>query len=64
MKLQFRAEAFNIPNHPNFGYIQPAYGNIQFGEATQMINQSLGNLSPLYQQGGPRSLQFALKILF
>jgi hypothetical protein len=64
LTLQFRAEAFNILNHPNFGYIQPTYGNVQFGQATQMLNQSLGNLSPLYQQGGPRSMQFALKLVF
>jgi hypothetical protein len=62
--LQFRAETFNIFNHPNFGYIQPTYGNVQFGEATQMLNQSLGSLSPLYQQGGPRSMQFAAKLQF
>lgn len=64
INLQFRAETFNILNHPNFGYIQPTYGNVQFGEATKMLNQSLGNLSPLYQQGGPRSMQFELKLAF
>jgi hypothetical protein len=64
LNLQFRAEAFNILNHPNFGFIQSTYGNVQFGEATKMLNQSLGTLSPLYQQGGPRSMQFALKLQF
>ena len=64
IKLQFRAEAFNVINHPNFGYIDPYFGDVQFGQATEMLNQSLGNLSPLYQQGGPRSLQFALKLIF
>jgi hypothetical protein len=64
LNLQFRAEAFNVLNHPNFGYIVPTYGNVQFGQATQMLNQSLGGLSALYQQGGSRSMQFALKLVF
>jgi hypothetical protein len=64
LKLQFRAEAFNIFNHPNFGTVNSSYGYTTFGQATQTLAQSLGGLSPLYQMGGPRSLQFALKILF
>lgn len=64
LNLQFRAEAFNVLNHANFGYIDPYYGDPQFGQATKMLNQSLGILNPLYQQGGPRSLQLALKLAF
>jgi len=64
LRLQFRAETFNILNHPNFGFINPTLSNAQFGEATKMLNQSLGTLSSQYQQGGPRSMQFALKLLF
>ncbi len=62
--LQFRAEAFNALNHPNFGYVDPTYGDATFGQATQMLNQSLGTVASQYQQGGPRSMQFALKLLF
>ena len=69
-KLQFRAEMFNVLNHPNFG---PPIGDIsdpRFGQSTQTLGQSLGGnlggggFSPLYQIGGPRSIQLALKILF
>jgi hypothetical protein len=62
LRLQFRAEAFNLLNHPNFGLINSTFGNAQFGEATQILSQSLGTLSPLYQMGGPRSLQLSLKL--
>lgn len=62
--LEFRAETFNIFNHPNFGYIDSYLGDATFGQATQMLNQSLGTMSSLYQQGGSRSMQFALKLHF
>jgi hypothetical protein len=61
---QFRVEAFNISNHPIFGTISSYNGNVQFGQATATLAQSLGVLSPLYQTGGPRSVQLALKLTF
>jgi hypothetical protein len=64
LRLQCRAEAFNLLNHPDFGYIDPILTDATFGQATQMLNQSLGTVASQYQQGGPRSLQFALKLLF
>ncbi len=64
VRLQFRAEAFNIFNHPNFGSINPNFGNKFFGQATATLANSLGVLNPLYQTGGARSMQFALKLLF
>jgi len=63
-KLQFRAEAFNVFNHPNFGNVSPYFGTSNFGQATATLANSLGVLSPLYQMGGPRSMQFALKLAF
>ena len=69
LKLQFRAEAFNVFNHPNFGAIDPAFfctpgPFCTFGQATATLANSLGILSPLYQLGGARSMQFALKAVF
>lgn len=63
-RLQFRAEVFNLLNHPNFGVVDPTLTDALFGEALQMLNQSLGTVAPQYQQGGPRSMQFALKLQF
>ncbi|HEX9198015.1 MAG TPA: TonB-dependent receptor [Acidobacteriaceae bacterium] len=62
--LQFRAEMFNLLNHPSFGYVDPTYADATFGQATKMLNSSLGTVASQYQQGGPRSMQFALKLLF
>ncbi|GGG86444.1 TonB-dependent receptor [Edaphobacter dinghuensis] len=64
VSFQFRAEAFNVLNHPNFGYVWPYLSYANFGYATQMLNESLGTVASQYQQGGPRSMQFALKLLF
>jgi hypothetical protein len=64
VKLRFRAETFNIFNHPNFGLINANFGQTTFGQATGTLASTLGILSPLYQQGGPRSMQFALKLVF
>jgi hypothetical protein len=64
LRLQFRAESFNLLNHPNFGFVDPGLSDAQFGYATMMLNQSLGTVAAQYQQGGPRSAQFALKLLF
>jgi len=66
LRLQFRAEAFNILNHPNFGLIHNKLSNgpKQFGYAYTTLNGQLGGLNPLYQAGGPRSIQIALKLLF
>jgi len=69
--LQFRAEFFNVLNHPNFG---PPVSDISlpnFGLSNQLLSQSLnagnlggGGFDPLYQVGGPRSVQLALKLTF
>ena len=62
--VQFRAETFNLFNHPDLGYVDPHLTDQLFGQSTLMLNQSFGSTGPLYQQGGPRSLQFSAKIAF
>jgi hypothetical protein len=70
VQIRFRGEFFNIFNHPNFG---PPIGDLtssQFGYSTQTLANSLGSggpnggLNPLYQIGGPRSIQLGLKLQF
>jgi hypothetical protein len=70
LSLQARADLFNIFNHPNFGSPINYLSSPLFGQSTQMLGASLGSggqnggLNPLYQIGGPRSAQLALKLLF
>jgi hypothetical protein len=67
--LRFRGEFFNIFNHPNFGSPNNNLTSPLFGQSTQTLASSLagGNnagFNPLYQIGGPRSVQLALKLIF
>ena len=70
LSLQARADLFNLFNHPNFGPPVNYLSSPLFGQATQMLGSSMGaggdsgGLNPLYQIGGPRSAQLALKLVF
>jgi hypothetical protein len=70
LRLQFRGDFFNLFNHPNFAGPINTLGTPLFGISTSMLGQSLGSgglaggFAPLYQIGGPRSIQLAVKLRF
>ncbi len=70
LNLRFRGEFFNLFNHPNFGSPNNSLTSPLFGYSTKTLANSLGTgganggLNPLYQIGGPRSIQLALKLQF
>jgi hypothetical protein len=63
-RLQFRFEMFNLFNTPNFIDPTGSMSSADFGVSTQMLGRGFGGLSSLYQIGGPRSSQAAVKLLF
>jgi Carboxypeptidase regulatory-like domain/TonB dependent receptor len=64
-RLKFQADAFNVANHPNFASPIGIVGlSSTYLHSTEMLNDALGGLNPLFQEGGPRSLQLSLKLSF
>jgi hypothetical protein len=69
ISVEFRGDVFNVLNHPNFGEPDGTFNASTFGHATNMLNRALGaggtagGLNPLYQIGGPRSVQISARLL-
>lgn len=76
VRLTVAMDAFNVLNTPNFANpVQSLYsGGVanldlpNFGISTQMLGRGFastgGGVSPLYQVGGPRSLQLSARVAF
>jgi hypothetical protein len=61
MNLQFRAEFFNLFNHPNFALPNVTVNSSGFGSIAS--TPDVANQNPL-GDGGPRQAQLALKLVF
>ncbi|MDQ3648892.1 MAG: TonB-dependent receptor [Acidobacteriota bacterium] len=67
--IQLRAEMFNVFNHPNFSSPISFLSSSLFGLSDRMLARGLSSgggtgFNPLYQIGGPRSMQLALRLQF
>lgn len=71
VSLDFKAEYFNVFNHPMFAppwaTFQNRVGVSNLGGTGETLNEAYGGFagfSPLYEIGGPRSGQLSLKLQF
>ena len=68
--LELRVEAYNALNHPDFADPVRFLSSPLFGQSPSMLNLMLGSgtagsgLAPLFQAGGPRSMQVSLRFRF
>lgn len=60
--VQFRSEFFNILNHPNFALPNHVLTSPSFGALFQTADVAQNNVG--LGSGGPRLIQFALKLIF
>jgi hypothetical protein len=70
VSIQFRLEAFNALNHPDFADPVKFMDSPLFGQSSSMLNMELGTgspgsgLSPILQSGGPRAFQASIRLHF
>ncbi|MDQ3221353.1 MAG: TonB-dependent receptor [Pyrinomonadaceae bacterium] len=69
INFQLKAEMFNIFNKPNFGDPIRTLSSASFGLSDRTLARTLSSgggagFNPLYQIGGPRSMQLVFKLQF
>jgi hypothetical protein len=64
LKVQFRAELFNIGNHTNFGTPNRTYTPVAAGYTAGVSANTNPDFGRVFGAGDPRVAQFALKIVF
>lgn len=64
LRIDFRAEAFNIFNHPNLSGPDTSIANTTFGQLVNGTITTIGSSNALYSMGAARSLQFSLHLQF
>ena len=71
LRARLSVEAFNLFDQASFAAPANALSSGLFGQATRTLANSLGaggivggGLNPLYQIGGPRSIQLAARLQF
>lgn len=71
VKIQFRGEFFNVLNHPNFANPYGAnftYGRVDPSNPAQFgcscATPDVADANPVIGTGGPRNVQFGMKIVF
>lgn len=70
LRIELRADAFNLLNHPSFADPTRYLNNALFGRSPSMLNMMLGTgspasgLAPSLQTGGPRMLEGSVRLVF
>jgi hypothetical protein len=70
ISMEASAAVFNVMNHPTFATPVSYLGSPLFGQSTSMGNLMLGSgspgtgLTPVFQSGGPRTVELQIKITF
>ena len=71
LRLLFRADLFNVLNHPNFASPDGTLNDGTFGQSLSMSNAAVAggalrqnSQNAAFQTGGPRTVQLSLKLQF